>query len=59
MNTPVPIAPTRHRAVTPKNTEAIEDYPDGVPASEAVLEGYCDIAYRIKPEFRQYFPSDE
>ena len=46
-------------AVEPKITEAIEDYADVVPASEAGLEGYCDTAYRIKPEFQKYFPSDE
>ena len=45
--------------VTPKITKAIEDYADVVPASEAGLEGYCDIAYHIKPEFRKYFPSKE
>ncbi len=46
-------------AVTPEITKAIEDYADVVPASEADLGGYCDIAYRIKPEFRKCFPSDE
>ncbi|MDE0636585.1 MAG: HNH endonuclease signature motif containing protein [Candidatus Poribacteria bacterium] len=46
-------------AVTPKTTKAIEAYADVVPASEAALEGYCDTAYRIKPEFQKYFPSDE
>ena len=46
-------------AVPPEVTKAIEDYADVVPASEAGLEGYCDTAYRIKPEFRQYFPSDD
>ena len=46
-------------AVEPKITEAIEDYADVVPASEAGLDGYCDTAYRIKPEFQKYFPSDD
>ena len=46
-------------AVAPKITKAIEDYADVVPASEAGLDGYCDTAYRIKPEFQKYFPSDE
>ena len=46
-------------AVEPKITEAIEDYADVVPASEAGLEGYCDTVYRIKPEFQKYFPSDD
>ena len=46
-------------AVEPKTTKAIEDYADVVPASEAGLDGYCDTAYRIKPEFQKYFPSDE
>ena len=46
-------------AVEPKITEAIEDYADVVPASEADLDGYCDTAYRIKPEFQKYFPSDD
>ena len=46
-------------AVTPKITKAIEAHADVVSASEAGLEGYCDTAYRIKPEFQKYFPSDE
>ena len=46
-------------AVAPKITKAIEDYADVVPASEAGLKGYCDTAYRIKPEIQKYFPSDE
>ena len=46
-------------AVAPKITKAIEDYADVVPASEAGLEGYCDTAYRIKPEVQKHFPSDE
>ena len=45
--------------VEPKTTKAIEDYADVVPASEAGLDGYCETAYRIKPEFQKYFPSDE
>ena len=45
--------------VEPKTTKAVEDYADVVPASEAGLGGYCDTAYRIKPEFQKYFPSDE
>ena len=45
--------------VTPEITKAIEDYADVVPASEAGLDGYCDTAYHIKPEFQKYFPSDE
>ena len=32
---------------------------DVVPATEAGLDGYCDTAYRIKPEFHKYFPSDD
>ena len=45
--------------VSPKTTKAIEAYADVVPASEAGLDGYCDTAYRIKPDFQKYFPSDE
>ena len=45
--------------VTPKITKAIEGYADVVSASEAGLDGYCDTAYRIKPEFQKYFPSDD
>ena len=46
-------------AVEPKTTKAIEEYADVVPAAEAGLDGYCETAYRIKPEFQKYFPSDE
>ena len=46
-------------AVEPKITEAIKDYADVVPAAEAGLDGYCETAYRIKPEFQKYFPSDD
>ena len=46
-------------AVPPEITKAIENYADVVPASEAGLDGYCDTGYRIKLEFRQYFPSDD
>ena len=45
--------------VESKTTKAVEDYADVVPASEVGLEGYCDTAYRIKPEFQKYFPSDD
>ena len=46
-------------AVEPKITEAIKDYADVVPASEAGLEGFRISVYRIKPEFQKYFPSDD
>ena len=46
-------------AVTPKITKASEDYADVVRASEAGLEGFHVPAYRIKPEFQKFFPSDE
>ena len=46
-------------AVEPKIAEAIEDSADVVSASEAGLEGFRIPAYRIKPEFQKYFPSDE
>ncbi len=42
-------------AVTDKVTEVINKFADVVPARQANLEGYCDIAYKIKPEFEKYF----
>ena len=42
-------------AVEDKITQAIERFVDVVDASEANLGGYCDVAYKIKPEFAAYF----
>ncbi|MCG9127276.1 HNH endonuclease [Candidatus Poribacteria bacterium] len=42
-------------SVTDKVTEAISQFADVVPAKEAGLDGYCDIVYKIKPEFEKYF----
>ena len=41
--------------VTNKVTEVIKQFADVVPAKKAGLGGYCDIAYKIKPEFEKYF----
>ena len=42
-------------AVSDKVTEVINKFADVVPAKKAGLDGYCDIAYKIKPEFEKYF----
>lgn len=42
-------------AVEDKVTEALKDYADVVPAIDADLDGYCDVAYKIKPEFAEFF----
>ena len=41
--------------VTDKVTEVIKQFADVVPAKKAGLVGYCDVAYKIKPEFEKYF----
>ena len=45
--------------VTEKTTKAISRFADVVDASEAGLDGYCDIAYKIKPEFEHHFREEE
>ena len=45
--------------VTDKVTKAIGKYADVVPAKEVDLDGYCDIAYKIKTEFEKYFDKNE
>lgn len=45
--------------VAEKTTKAIERFADVVDASEAGLDGYCDIAYKIKPEFEHHFIEEE
>ena len=42
-------------AVEEKTTKAIERFADVVDASEADLDGYCDVAYKIKSEFEHHF----
>lgn len=46
-------------AVEEKTTKAIERFANVVDASEADLDGYCDIAYKIKPEFEHHFIEEE
>ena len=46
-------------AVEDKITEAISQFADVVPAEEADLKGYCDVAYKIKPEFEKCFEVSE
>ena len=46
-------------AVEEKTTKAIERFADVVDASEAGLDGYCDIAYKIKPEFENHFIEED
>ena len=45
--------------VAEKTTKAIERFADVVDASETGLDGYCDIAYKIKPEFEHHFIEEE
>lgn len=42
-----------------KITKAIERFADVIDASAAGLDGYCDIAYKIKPEFENHFIEEE
>lgn len=42
-------------AVEDKVTAAIGEFVDIVPAKEAGLDGYCDMAYKIKKEFEEHF----
>ena len=46
-------------AVEEKITKAIARFADVVDASEAGLDSYCDIAYKIKPEFDNYFIEED
>ncbi len=46
-------------AVTDQVTQAINEFADVVPAKKADLEGYCDIAYKVKPEFEKCFEISE
>lgn len=46
-------------AVEDKVTAAISQFADVVPAEEAGLKGYCDVAYKIKPEFEKCFEVSE
>ena len=45
--------------VEEKITKAIERFADVVDASEAGLDGYCDVAYKIKPEFENLFTEED
>lgn len=45
--------------VEDKVTEVIKNYVDVVPAKEVGFEGYCDIIYKIKPEFEKLFEKSE
>ena len=45
--------------VEEKTTNAIERFADVVDASEAGLDGYCDVAYKIKPEFENHFVEED
>ena len=45
--------------VTDEVTKAIDKYADVVPAKEVDLDGYCDIAYKIKSDFEKYFDKNE
>ena len=42
-------------AVEDKVTDALKGYADVVPAKEAGLDGYCDVAYKIKPAIEEFF----
>ena len=46
-------------AVEDKVTAAISQFADVVSAEEADLKGYCDVAYKIKPEFEKCFEVSE
>ena len=46
-------------SVTDKVTQAINQFADVVPAEKAGLDGYCDVAYKIKPEYEKYFEISE
>ena len=46
-------------AVTDRVTQAINQFADIVPAKEVDLDGYCDVAYKIKPEFEKCFEISE
>ena len=45
--------------VEKKITKAIARFADVVDASETDLDGYCDIAYKIKPEFENLFIEED
>lgn len=45
--------------VEEKTTKAIERFADVVDASVAGLDGYCDVAYKIKPEFEHHFLKED
>ena len=46
-------------AVEEKITKAIERFADVVDASEAGLDGYSVVVYKIKPEFEHHFIEEE
>ena len=46
-------------AVEEKTTKAIARFADVVDASEAGLDGYCDVAYKIKSEFEHHFIEED